>query len=383
MLGMGIVIPFMPIYARTLGATGVTLGVFFASFSLAQMLFMPVIGRLSDRWGRKGFIAAGLVITSLISFWYVYAPSMVYLIMGRFVQGGALAMILPISTAYVGDLAPAEKRGTYMGIFNLFLSSSIGVGPLIGGWLSDAYSMEASFYFMSGLNALAFVFVLFFLPKARRSDSASAHPSSYRDLLRRPKVKGLAFYRAANAIQMGLWFSFLPLLAAETLHLSNSQIGYVMAVYMLASSLVQVPSGYLADRVSKRVLIVVSSCLASFAFATVLFAQEFAHLMLIGSIIGVTSALSMPALNALAADEGQSGGMGAVMAVLSVAMSVGFMIGPVVAGVLAEIYGLHSLFVFGALVGIVGTVLFARLTVEEKATAVGASEPAESQAEVS
>ena len=61
MLGMGIVIPFMPIYAKTLGATGVSIGIFFASFPLAQMAFMPTIGRLSDQRGRKAFIAAGLL----------------------------------------------------------------------------------------------------------------------------------------------------------------------------------------------------------------------------------------------------------------------------------------------------------------------------------
>lgn len=383
MLGMGIVIPFLPIYAKTLGATGISIGVFFASFSLAQMLFMPVIGRVSDRRGRKGFIAAGLLITSLISLWYVYAQNIVYLTMGRFLQGGALAMILPISIAYVGDLAPAEKRGTYMGIFNLFLSSSIGVGPLAGGWLSDAYGMAASFYFMGGLNVLAFLLVLFFLPETRGSVGASARRSSYRDLLRRPKVKGLALYRMANAIQMGLWYSFLPLLATEALHLSKSQIGYVIAVHMLVSSLVQVPFGHLADRISKRALITVGGYLGSLVFVTVLFAQALAHLLLIGGVIGVMSAISMPALNALAADEGQSGGMGAVMAVLSMAMSAGFMVGPVVAGVLAEIFGLRSLFVFGALMGAIGTLLFARLTAEEETAAVVVPEPAESQTEVS
>ena len=59
MLGMGIVLPFMPIYARSLGATGITIGIFFASFPLAQMVFMPMIGRLSDRHGRKMFMALG------------------------------------------------------------------------------------------------------------------------------------------------------------------------------------------------------------------------------------------------------------------------------------------------------------------------------------
>ena len=175
MLGMGIVIPFMPIYAKTLGATGVSIGVFFASFPLAQILFMPIIGRLSDRHGRKAFIAAGLLLSSLMSLVYVHAPNILYLTLGRFFQGIAVALIIPISTAYVGDLAPAEKRGELLGIFNLALTSSIGVGPLAGGWLSDTYGMALSFYLMGGLNVLAFLFVLFFwmrpvLPTRRPSD---------------------------------------------------------------------------------------------------------------------------------------------------------------------------------------------------------------------
>ena len=133
MLGVGLVIPFMPIYAKTLGATTLSIGVFFASFPLAQLCFMPTISRLSDRHGRKWFISAGLLLCSLLSLWFVYAPTMLYLIIGRFVQGGTMALILPIATAYVGDLAPPNKRGTYMGIFNLFLTSSFGMGPLLGG----------------------------------------------------------------------------------------------------------------------------------------------------------------------------------------------------------------------------------------------------------
>ena len=174
-LGMGIVIPFLPIYARTLGATGVTIGIFFASFPLAQILFMPMIGRLSDQYGRKKFVAAGLFLCSLLSLWYIYAPGIFSLIVGRFLQGAAIALIIPIASAYVGDLAPPEKRGAYMGIFNLFLTSSFGVGPLVGGWLSDAYGMEASFYWMGGLNLVALLAVLLLLPEARPAAHARAH----------------------------------------------------------------------------------------------------------------------------------------------------------------------------------------------------------------
>ena len=382
-LGMGIVIPFMPIYAKTLGATGLTIGIFFASFPLAQMLFMPLIGRLSDRHGRKKFIAVGQLLCCLLSLWYLYAPDIFYLIVGRFLQGGSIALIFPIANAYVGDLAPPQQRGTYMGIFNLFLTSSFGMGPLAGGWLSDAYGMESSFYWMGGLNAVAFLAILLLLPEAPPAMHAKAQPSSYRDLLRKPKVQGLAFSRMVSSIQMGLWFSFLPLFAVEVLKLNNGQIGTVLATYMLVSSLVQVPFGRLADRMDRYVLIVAGGYLASLAFTCVFFAQGFVHLLLIGALAGAMGGMAMPALTALAADEGHHGGMGAIMGVLNMAMSAGMMLGPVLAGGLAEVSGLRSLFVFSGVVGVLGTLVFSWLSREHRTAAVVAPELAERRTEVS
>ncbi len=364
MLGVGIVIPFLPIYAKTLGATAISIGIFFASFPLAQMLFMPLISRWSDHHGRKWFIASGLLLSSILSLWYIYAPTIGYLTAGRFLQGGLMALVIPISTAYVGDLAPPQQRGRYMGIFNLFLTSSFGMGPLAGGWISDHYGMAASFYWMGGLTVLAFLAVVAFLPESHGNTQARAQPTSYRQLLQRPKVKGLALYRMVNSIQMGLWFSFLPLLAADVLHLSKSQIGAIIAAHMLVSSLIQVPAGRWADRMSRRFLVSIGGYLGSVAFLTVCYAQGFAHLLIIGMITGAMGAVAMPALTAIAADEGHESGMGAIMGVLNMAMSVGMMLGPVLAGTLAEFFGLRLLFVFGAVVGMLGTLAFARLSVE-------------------
>src|SRR5947208_15671627 len=115
-----------------------------------------------------------------------------------------------------------------------------------------------------------------------------------------------------NAIQMGLWFSFMPLLAVEGLRLSTAQIGSVIAVHMLVSSLVQVPSGRLADRVSRRVLIMIGGDLGSLASATVLFARGFVHLLLICSVTGAMGAMSRTALAALCPHEGKSTSIGGV-----------------------------------------------------------------------
>jgi len=294
-----------------------------------------------------------------------------------------MALVLPIATAYVGDLVPPQQRGRYMGIFNLFLTSSFGMGPLAGGWISDRYGMAASFYWMGGLTVLAFFAVLFFLPESHGNAQTKVQPTSYRELLQRPKVKGLALYRMVNSIQMGLWFSFLPLLASEVLHLSKSQIGTVIATHMLVSSLVQVPAGRWADRLSRRILVSLGGYLGSVAFLTVWYAQGFAHLLIIGTFTGAFGAVAMPALTALAADEGQTSGMGAVMGVLNMAMSVGMMLGPVLAGTLAEFFGLRFLFVFGAVVGMLGTLGFARLTIQQAAQALATPDLRGRQTELS
>ena len=239
------------------------------------------------------------------------------------------------------------------------------MGPLAGGWISDRYGMAASFYWMGGLTVLAFLAVLIFLPDSHGNAQNKVQPTSYRQLLQRPKVQGLALYRMVNSIQMGLWFSFLPLLATEILHLSKSQIGTIIASHMLVSSLVQVPAGRWADRMSRRLLVSIGGYVGSIAFLTVIYAQGFAHLLIIGTFTGAMGAVAMPALTALAADEGQDSGMGAIMGVLNMAMSVGMMLGPVLAGMLAEFFGLRMLFVFGAVVGMIGTFAFARYTVEQ------------------
>jgi DHA1 family multidrug resistance protein-like MFS transporter len=91
--------------------------------------------------------------------------------------------------------------------------------------------------------------------------------------------------------------------------------------------------------------------LASVAFAAVWFAQGFVHLLLIGALAGAMGAMALPALTAIAADEGHHSGMGALMGIMNMAMSAGMMLGPVVAGILAEFTGLRSLFIFSGVAG--------------------------------
>jgi len=126
MLGSGIVVPLLPLYAESLEASGLWLGLIFAAFPLSRTLATPVFGRLSDRKGRKLFISIGLLTYAIISFGFIYTNTVSQLVLMRFLHGLAGALILPVAQAYVGDISPPGEEGKWMGYANAaFLADSV------------------------------------------------------------------------------------------------------------------------------------------------------------------------------------------------------------------------------------------------------------------
>jgi DHA1 family multidrug resistance protein-like MFS transporter len=157
-LGSGIVAPFLPIYAKDLGANGVWLGIIFAGSSIASALLMPFTGRFSDKRGRKLILAAGICGLTVTSFAYVWAHSVESLTAVRFIQGAASAMVSPIAQAYIGDITPEGEEGKWMGIFNATYIIGFGTGPLLGGVVADHFGMNMAFYIMGFLNLVSLSF---------------------------------------------------------------------------------------------------------------------------------------------------------------------------------------------------------------------------------
>ncbi|MDH3329345.1 MAG: MFS transporter, partial [Desulfobulbaceae bacterium] len=144
LLGIGIIVPVMPVFAVSLGAGGLALGMIIAAFSLTRAILQPVVGNLSDRLGRKGFLVSGLLIYSLVGIILPEADSVVNLIAIRAFHGIGSAMIVPVAMAYVGDMAPLGQEGRYMGMLNIAIFIGIGGGPLFGGLFTDLWGMAAA-----------------------------------------------------------------------------------------------------------------------------------------------------------------------------------------------------------------------------------------------
>jgi len=358
MLGVGIISPLLPLYAENLGATGIWLGIIFAGFSISRAILMPIIGRLSDRNGRKLFLCIGLLIYSIISLGYIWASNVSQLTLVRLIQGAAAGMIIPIAQAYIGDISPEGEEGKWMGYFNAAFFTGFGFGPLLGGMLTDHFGMTVAFSTMGGLNLLAFLIATLFLPEIRhRKMPAGPHPS-FREMSTSGMVKGLFSFRLAFSLGRGSFATFLPILAGIYLGLSPALIGILLTVNILLMSLLQLYGGSIADRFNRRALVVVGSLTNLTYLALIPLGGNFWQLLAICALGGLGGAISMPAASALTVEEGRKFGMGSTIAVFTMAMSIGMAIGPLLSGVIADFVNIDSVFYFGAAMGLVGTTLF-------------------------
>jgi MFS family permease len=354
MLGLGIIAPLMPIYAESLGATGIWLGIIFAGFSLSRGLFMPIIGRISDKKGRKIFILAGLLIYTILSLAYIRADSVYMLTVIRMIHGFASAMVIPVAMAYIGEISPEGREGTYMGTFSVSLFLGMGLGPLIGGILKDTFGLASAFYAMSALSAISFLVCLLFLPELK---TRRAHRSSLKAVIKNDICKALMVFRGVNALGMASIMAFLPIFASK-IGLTSSQIGTIITTNVLLTALFQRPFGMIADRRNKLAMIVTGTAISAVSLFLIPFAKNFAELLVVASIMGLGGAISMPAASAMVVAAGRELGLGSVMGVFNMAMSAGMITAPLISGVIMDAFGLGEVFYTAGIISVVGILIF-------------------------
>ena len=196
-MGIGILVPLLPIYASNLGATGLELGAIFAGFGISHAIALPFTGRLSDRFGRKVFLCTSLSCLVPIFLSFIWAQNALHLIIIRCLQGIATTMHLPVAQAYLGDLTPAGEEGRWMGYFSAIFLSGLGLGPLLGGLVADLVGMNAAFMAMSSLTLIGLITTVIWLPEVPRKTTVKKEALPIADLRRSDILKGAFAFRLA------------------------------------------------------------------------------------------------------------------------------------------------------------------------------------------
>ncbi|HWA20020.1 MAG TPA: Tet(A)/Tet(B)/Tet(C) family tetracycline efflux MFS transporter [Devosia sp.] len=173
-IGIGLIFPILPALLREVthaGEIAPYVGVMFALYAAMQFVFSPVLGVISDRYGRRPVLLLSLAGAAVDYLFMAFAPYLWMLILGRAIAGLTSAN-MAIATAYITDITPEEQRAQRFGMFHAVFGIGFIIGPVLGGILGD-YWVRAPFIAAALLNGLNFALALFVLPESRKGDASA------------------------------------------------------------------------------------------------------------------------------------------------------------------------------------------------------------------
>jgi MFS family permease len=249
--GAGFVMPLRALYGRSVGATGVEIGLMASSFLLAGFLAAPLIGRLTDRLGAGNVLWAGLLGHALLVLAYIPAQDPILLIGLRALEGVAAAAAYPPARALMNRLAPATRQGEALGMLSSAQTAGILLGPVIGVLLASQSGYNAAFALASLPLALGVAITLFFLPRRANGETTAPDMASgnWRVAFTRPLTLTYALQTAlgmSGGVIITVWSLYMADRGA-----SLPLIGLSYTTYALPSMLLTPFAGRFSDRVGR------------------------------------------------------------------------------------------------------------------------------------
>ncbi|MFO8060997.1 MAG: MFS transporter [Bacillota bacterium] len=357
-VGVSLIMPLLPIYSESLGASGFLVGAIFAANPFVRGAMMATFGSLADRREKKAILRVGLMGYVAVALGFILAATAVHLLILRILQGVVSAMLAPVARAYAGQMSPRGRQGAVMGTMNAGFFAGFAAGPLIGGVLADLFGMDAPFLAMAGLGTLALILVHRSVPQQYPAPNSGAERrsevSQMFKMLRNDIIRGLLLMRSSVAMGRGIFSALLPLFAQMVLSLSSTQIGLVVTLRALLSSLLQPGFGRVADRHNRKWLAVGGFALAPLAFFLIPYSRSMGHLLLLTGMLGLSTGISVPALTSLTVDRGRVYGMGRLMGMEGMFQSFAMATGSILGGTAMDLFGFDRAFTAAAVISAAG-----------------------------
>lgn len=373
-LGFGALIPVLPLYAQAFGVPASAIGTTIAVYGLARMLSALPGGRFADSLGRRPSMAIGGLVCTAGNLWCAFAGSFPEFVAARFVAGLGAGWVQSVGMIVLADISTPVERGRMMSIYQGTFLFAVGIGPFPGGVLAQHFGLASPFATYAVASGAAGVLAWFVVPETRaysHKGRPGVAPSTVPFLRQiRTLASGAGYAMVClvglvNAVvRTGGLFNVVPLLAAAKLGLGPGEVGGLLALGSLLGLAATYPAGVLADRYGRKPIIVPSALLTAVAFVAYCVAPSMAWFGVACVLWGVAAAVNGAAPAAYAADHAPPGMNAAAMSGYRMLSDVGYVIGPILLGLVVDWQGAETaLLVAAALVGGVG-VLFARFAPE-------------------
>ncbi|MFQ5871352.1 MAG: MFS transporter [Candidatus Geothermarchaeales archaeon] len=379
LIGFGIIIPLLPFYAQDLGASPTTLGLLVASFSLMQFIFAPVLGRLSDRFGRRPIILLSLLGSTTGHLIFALADSLPLLFLSR-ITAGIAAANLSVAQAYIADTTPPKERARGMGFIGASFGVGFIIGPVIGGSLSvygfSAPGFAASAIAFSNL-LLALTLLPESLPQPLRTDDGiiPRKPGGFIEGFRRPMIGGLLTTFFVVSFSFATIPVTFPLLGIELFDLGPSDMSFIFIYIGVIQVFIQAGMmGRLVRWLGEERLLALGTILMTTTIFAIPFIPDLGAFLLLTGLLSTGVSIINPVVPSMISKRTPASEQGNMLGLTQSVASLARVPGPLSGGLIFEHIGVAAPFIISAALMLLGFALSARIFLR-----IGRTEPVAQQ----
>ncbi|MEH2449096.1 MAG: MFS transporter [Nostoc sp.] len=374
LLGFGIILPILPLYAEQFGAKPNEATLLIAIYSLMQFLFAPLWGSFSDRYGRRPILLLTLLGSVIAYTGLSFANSLWILFIARSLAG-IMAGNIATAQAYIADITTPINRARGMGIIGAAFGLGFIIGPAIGGLLIGSDADNANFHlpslFAAGLSLLALLCALMLLPESLNSET-KAKIKAYRYRQQRLNLLHLS-QRPQFCMLVGIYFlvtfavaamdSTLALWSKQQLNWGPQQTSYLFAFMGIVSTIIQGGLiGFLKKHLGEIKLLTLGILGLGLGLLLIGFSQSLILLLVSTALVAWGISVSQPILNSLISQMTPPEEQGQILGIASSCSALARVGGPTWAGASFMKFGSSAPFLSGALVVLVALTLSLRVS---------------------
>lgn len=340
LLGFGILIPLLPFYAESLGANAFVVSLLMAVYSLAQFLFAPLFGRLSDKYGRRPIIMIGLFGTGVSFVLFGLANTLFLLFLSRILGGILTAATLPTAQAYVADITSEQERAKRFGQLGAAFGLGFIFGPAIGGLLS-VYGYGVPAFFAAGLAFLNLFGAFLWLPETYAPTNTVKKKyliidvKGMWDSITHEHIGSLIIISSFIALGFSQLQGMYALFAEHRFGLGAKEVGMVLFVVGTVSVFVQ---GFLVGRIVKFFgeikTIILGTAILGVSYTLIGLSSTTLFLYIVTAINTVGFAIANPSLTALISEKCKKDEQGTMLGLAQSWGALARVLGPPFAGLL-------------------------------------------------
>jgi len=341
-LGYGIIIPILYSYSKRFGLTDFENGLLFSVFSVCQFVATPIIGRLSDAYGRRLLLLLSLLGTAASFFLMALAPSVLWLFVARALDG-ITAGNIPVALAVISDTTDSKDRAKGFGIIGASFGFGFTFGPAISA-LTIHWGVAVPFVIAGAVAIVAFFLTLMLLPETNihRGKTVSRHVFDFRHLMHAlidPAIGKTLMVSFLVTLGFSTYiYAFQPM-SVELLHLSASGISIIFTIIGIIGLISQgavIP--WVIRRFGERPVLVASLMSSVITFALLFLVRSLPFFVIVVLIQAFANGFANPVIQTLLSKETDMKSQGSMMGINASYQSIGQIIGPIIGGALASLY---------------------------------------------